>query len=71
MKGKSTKKTKKTSAKVNPAPKMTAQDRKWQAESDARTLMAAEEIKASRARLAAAKAHATKQAQAISKVTKL
>jgi hypothetical protein len=46
-------------------------DAKWQAEQDARTLMQAEEIKADKGRLGKAKAHASKQAAAATRVAKL
>lgn len=51
------------------APKMTAQDRKWQAECDLRTLACAAEIKANRQRLSAAQAMARKQANALQKIS--
>jgi hypothetical protein len=52
-------------------PKLTAQDRQWQAESDARTLMEAEKIKADRVRLGAAKAHAVRQVKVMTKIGKM
>jgi len=45
-----------------------AQEKKWQAESDLRTLQAAREIEASRARMAAAKRIADEQMKALSKI---
>lgn len=47
------------------------QEQRWQAEEDARTLMRAEEIKASRARLSKAKSIAREQAQAAARIGKL
>lgn len=47
------------------------QEQRWQAEDDARTLMRAEEIKASRARLSKAKSIAREQAQAAARIGKL
>ncbi len=49
---------------------MPSMDKKWQAESDLRTLQAAREIEASRARLSAAKRVADEQMKALSKLTK-
>ena len=60
---------KKASSNAVPAPK--AQEQRWQAEDDARTLMRAEEIKASRPRLAKAKSVAREQAQAAARIGKL
>lgn len=65
----------KASAKKKATPKETSpslsskqeQDR-WATESDVRTLMSAEEIKADAKRLARANAHAQEQAQKLSKV---
>jgi hypothetical protein len=45
-----------------------AQEKKWQAESDLRTLQAAKEIEASRARLSAAKRIAEEQMKALAKI---
>ena len=45
-----------------------AQEKKWQAESDLRTLQAAREIEASRTRLAAAKRCADDQMKALSRI---
>jgi hypothetical protein len=60
--------------KANSMPKaspMTAMDKRWQAESDARTLIEAEKIKADRTRLKNAKTHAANQARDAAKVVKL
>lgn len=51
-------------------PTMSADEKRWRAESDADTLARAEEIKADRARHGAAKTHANKQAQRYSRVGK-
>ena len=48
-------------------PKQTAQDKKWQAESDARTLAEAEEIKRSAGRQQAAKRQAKQMAKDVAK----
>ena len=56
------KKAQKTTPKAVPAPSG-KQEQRWLAEDDARTLMRAEEIKASRGRLAKAKSVAREQAQ--------
>ena len=45
-----------------------AQEKKWQAESDLRTLQAAREIEASRTRLSAAKRCADDQMKALSRI---
>lgn len=47
--------------------KQTAQDKKWQAESDARTLAEAEEIKRSASRRSAAKREARQMAKDVAK----
>lgn len=49
---------------------MTKEDKKWQAESDVRTLMQAREIQADAARMRAAKAAAERQAKEAAKVAK-
>lgn len=51
-------------------PKQTQQDKKWQAESDARTLAEAEEIKRSASRRAAAKREARQMAKDVEKQVK-
>jgi hypothetical protein len=62
---------KKTSTRAQPAqPRMTAQDRKWQAQSDLGTLTEAERIRSDRARMSAAKAEASRQTKAITKATR-
>ncbi len=48
-------------------PKMTASDKKWQAEQDARTLVLAEEIKLDKARKSAAQREVNKQFKAVKK----
>ena len=48
-------------------PKQTQQDKKWQAESDARTLAEAEEIKRSASRRTAAKREARQMAKDVAK----
>ena len=64
------KKAPKAAPKAVPMPS-SKQEQRWQAEDDARTLMRAEEIKASRARLAKAKSVAREQAQAAARIGKL
>jgi hypothetical protein len=61
--------TKKTSA-PGKMPMMYKDEKKWQAESDARTLMQAEEIKRDSARIKAAYAQAKKQIEELSRVVK-
>lgn len=65
----------KRSAKSKPVPvviskKMDADEKKWRAEEDLRTLMRAEEIKRDRSRMSVVKAMAKKQAMAADKVAK-
>lgn len=65
----------KRSAKSKPVPvviskKMDADEKKWRAEEDLRTLMRAEEIKRDRSRMSVVKAMAKKQAMAVDKVAK-
>jgi len=55
---------------VPTAASSTAQDRKWKAESDARALIEAEEIRNDKRRLAAAKAEVRRQQQAASAALK-
>ncbi len=63
--------TRKKAAKAQPAqPRMTAQERKWQAQSDLNTLTEAERIRADRSRLSAARSEANKQTKAIQKATR-
>lgn len=65
---------KKAPKKANSAPVPAPsgkQEQRWQAEDDARTLMRAEEIKASRSRLAKAKGVAREQAQAAARISKI
>ena len=64
------KKAPKAAPKAVPTPSG-KQEQRWQAEDDARTLMRAEEIKASRARLSKAKSIAREQAQAAARIGKL
>ena len=66
------KKAPKAAPKAVPVPAPSGkQEQRWQAEEDARTLMRAEEIKASRARLSKAKSIAREQAQAAARIGKL
>lgn len=58
-------------AKKAAAPRMTQQDRKWQAESDLRTVQAFAELKSSPARLAAAQKVLQEQLKAFSAVKKV
>lgn len=51
-------------------PRMSAEDRRWQAQDDLRTLQRAKEIQGSRARMAAAKKEATEQVRAITSATR-
>ncbi len=63
-------------ARKNPAPartrtrrpRMSAEEKRWQAEGDVHTLMRAEEIKANKTRMAAAKREAARQAAEARKV---
>ena len=66
-------KTTKHASKTKSVPKPPAikSDQQWRAESDARTLMEAEQIKADRTRLGAAKKHAQKLANDATKVGKI
>lgn len=52
------------------AHKMDADEKKWRAEEDLRTLLRAEEIKRDRSRMSVVKAMAKKQAMAVDKVAK-
>lgn len=49
-------------------PRMTAEDRKWRAENDLKTLREAEEIKANRSRINAVMKIAEKDKQALTRV---
>lgn len=53
-----------------PSIEISPDEKRWRARADADTLAAAEEIKADRARAAAAKAHAAKEAKRYSEVAK-
>jgi len=55
-------------AKAIAAPRMSAMERRWQAESDLRTLKEAQEIQANRARRTAASSEAKKQMSALQKI---
>jgi hypothetical protein len=57
--------TKKTSQ-----PQVSADERRWRAQSDADTLARAQEIMADKARHSAARSHAAKEAERFSKVAK-
>ena len=61
---------KKATPKKVIATTMAYNDKKWQAEDDARTLMRAEEIKRDKARINAAQAQAKKQMEELAKVIK-
>lgn len=56
-------------SKTNKADAAMGMDDDWRAESDARTLLQAQEIRADKARLAKAKAWAKKQMSALSAVS--
>ncbi|TDV06052.1 hypothetical protein [Paraburkholderia caballeronis] len=51
-------------------PTMSADEKRWRAQSDAEALARAEEIRADRARHAAAKSHASKEAAKYARVSK-
>lgn len=57
-------------AKAIAAPRKSAEDRKWQAQDDLRTLQRAQEIQADKSRLQAAKVEVRNQMAALSKVAK-
>lgn len=61
--------TKKTNV-VAARPRLTAQDRRWEAQDALRTLQRAEEIMRNKPLLAAAKREATQQVKALTAVTK-
>lgn len=62
--------TKKTAAKTARAPSMKAQQDAYQAQDDLRTIQRAQEIQADPKRMGHAKAVATQQIAALTKVTK-
>lgn len=51
-------------------PTVSAEEKRWRAQSDAETLARAEEIKSDRTRHSAARSHASKEAQKYAKVGK-
>ena len=55
---------------VAAAPRLTAQDKKWRAQDDLRTLRSAAEIQADAARVKAAQSEAQQQMQALARVVK-
>jgi hypothetical protein len=57
-------------ATTSRVPSISADEKRWRAQSDADTLARAEEIKADRSRLTAAQSHASKEAQRFSQVAK-
>ena len=61
--------TKKT-APSNRTPQMSAEERRWRAESDANTLARAQEIMADKMRHKAAQTHASKEAERYGRVAK-
>lgn len=50
--------------------RMSAEDKKWRAQSDAETLARAQEIQADKSRHGAAKAHAAKEAKRYAQIVK-
>lgn len=60
----------KKSSKVSPASRMTASDKKWQAQSDLRTIQEAAQIQADKGRMTAAQKEAQNQMAALSSVAK-
>jgi len=60
----------KKSSTVSPAPRMTASDKKWQAQSDLRTIQEAAQIQADKGRMTAAQKEAQNQMAALSSVAK-
>ena len=52
------------------APRMDAEEKKWRAQDDLRTLQRAKEIEANRSRMAAAQKEAKEQISVLAKVTK-
>lgn len=62
--------TKKTSTRVAAAPRMTAEDKKWQAQSDLRTIQQAAQIQADKGRMSAAQKEAANQIAALNSVAK-
>ena len=55
---------------INAAPRMDAEEKKWRAQDDLRTLQRAKEIEANRSRMAAAQREAKAQISVLAKVTK-
>ena len=55
---------------VSRAPRMTAQDRKWRAESDLRSLREVEEIRGDPTRLKSARKVANQEMKALKKISK-
>lgn len=60
----------KKSSTVSPASRMTASDKKWQAQSDLRTIQEAAQIQADKGRMTAAQKEAQNQMAALSSVAK-
>lgn len=59
-----------TKNSISKAPTVSADEKRWRAQSDADTLARAEEIRADRSRHTAARQHASKEAQRYSRVAK-
>ncbi len=59
-----------STARAVPAPRMTAEDKKYQAQSDLRTIQSAAQIQADKGRLSAAQKEAANQMAALASVTK-
>lgn len=53
-----------------PSPRMSAQDKKWQAESDLRSLREVEAIRGDKPRMKAAQSMAQKEMSALKKISK-
>jgi hypothetical protein len=62
--------TKKTVSRATSQPRMTANDKKYQAQSDLRTMQEASTIQADAKRMSAAQKEATNQMAALSSITK-
>ena len=62
--------TKKTSSRALSAPRVTAADKKYQAQSDLRTIQEASQIQTDKRRMAAAQKEAANQMAALSSVAK-
>lgn len=60
----------KKSSTVSPASRMAASDKKWQAQSDLRTIQEAAQIQADKGRMTAAQKEAQNQMAALSSVAK-